>query len=123
MKRDGDEPAGGFLSGDGEGFLALSLAEIKLRRGGDGDLDDAVGELAWGELIEPDAMEAGMLCPDALEDLLPEGGIENGLLRATKRRLARRRRVGRGHGFLLAKLCFLNVCHSSGSPAQPKATR
>jgi hypothetical protein len=46
VKGDGDEAAGDLLGGGGEGLLALVLAEVELRGRGDGDLDDAVGELA-----------------------------------------------------------------------------
>ena len=76
MEADGDQPAGDSLGGGGERLLALALAEVELRGRGDGHLDDAVGELPRNHFVEPDAVEAGMLGADVLEDLLPARGVE-----------------------------------------------
>jgi hypothetical protein len=61
----------------GEWLLALALAEVELRRSRDRHLDDAVGQLAGHHLVEPDAVQAWMLLADDLQDLLPDGWIQN----------------------------------------------
>jgi hypothetical protein len=53
-------------------LLALALAEVELSGGGNGDLDDAVGELPRRHLVKPDPVQAGMLQPHRLKDALPE---------------------------------------------------
>ena len=43
IEADGDQASEDLLGGDGEGLLALALAEIELGEVGDEDLDDARG--------------------------------------------------------------------------------
>jgi len=104
MEADGDEACEDDLRRLREGLLALALAEVELCRRGDAHLDDAVVELARGELVEPRAVEARVLGADDLEDFLPARGVEDGggrggggggFLRAAWSGLARWRRVGR----------------------------
>src|SRR5450432_446341 len=126
VKTHGDQSARHLLRGRGKRLLTLALAEIQLCRGGDDHLNDAVGQLPWDELIEPDTIEAWMLGAQRLKNVLPDSWIDNGsFLRAAGGGLARRRRVGRGH-FLTSlnrdpmqrhvrqksagRKCFINIC-------------
>jgi hypothetical protein len=96
VKGDGDEAAGDRLGRNGEGLLALALAEIELRGVGDRDLNHAVGELARDHLVEPDAVESRVLGSDDLQHLSPDGRVKGGRLRSAARgQFARRRRLGR----------------------------
>ena len=81
----------------------------------DRDLDDAIGQLPRHHLVEPDSVEARVIMPHVLQDPLPDGGIESGVVHhvigASRRggslhrfgggpALARCGRVGRNHGEL-----------------------
>jgi len=100
MKGDGDEAAGEGLGGGRKGLLALVLAEIELGGAVDQDLNDAVGQLPWLQLVEPDPIEGGMLHAHMLEDSLPEGGVQGGHFRRTPRSIAQRAPLSRSHNIL-----------------------
>jgi len=66
-------------------LLALPLAEIQLRGCGNRHLDHPVGQLPGRHLVEPDAMQARMIGPDGLEDLLPDHRVQQRFQSATDR--------------------------------------
>ena len=65
METDGNQPPGYRLGGGSERLLALTLAEIQLRRCANRHLNDAVGQLPRRHLIEPEPVQCGMIARTA----------------------------------------------------------
>ena len=80
-----------------ERLLALRLAEAQLGRRLRLDLDHAVGEAARDKLVEPEAIQAGMLRPDSVQDLFPQAKIDACALRSAHLRLSPRAHWGAQH--------------------------